>query len=325
VLLLGLAAPPALVLLGAAGQPELAVRTTPLFTHTGHLLGSRPVGQLFRCRHDGLRRIDLRAIALGAVPEEALELVLRADGPTGPELRRARFTPGRDAPRGGMLAFEFEPIAGSAGRVFHAEVVPAEGVASMPLGLWTRWRGQRGASRPWGPDLLEEQRQELRFQSPLPDLVALALTFVRLDAAGVVRVTVADAGSGETLRTAELGGLAIENGHAFVELGAPLDSYARELALTVELPAGAALRGEGGSPSFATLHGAHAPDEALLGMTLGGRALPRADLVLRVFTDADRPAAVARRLPPRVWVAWLAWIALVAAALRVPRPLRGRP
>lgn len=327
-LLLGVGAPPALVLLGAARQPEIAVRTVPHFAHTGRILAAQPPGQLFLCRDAGLERIELRPVSMGPLPTTPLELVLREGGPTGAVLRRASFQPGVDQAVDGRIRFAFEPLEESAGRVLHFELRPGQGAQELALGVWVRTCGQRGSSAPWGPAHLTENRYEIPFQSPYPDLSGAVVGCSTLDPEQSLRVSVLDE-QGETLRAASVHGLRLREGHACLRFEPPLaDSYGRVLRLVIECDPGVVLRGRRRTPSYATLHGtqeslAEPAGPALLGLTRGGVLVPGEALVFRAFTRAEPLSTLLARGSHTVWLAWGAWLALVLVALSLP--LRAPP
>ena len=66
------------------------MRTAPRRTAIGNVRPGSAVGQVFTVERDGLRRVDVAVDAHTEQPPGEVEPVLRADGPQGPELRRAR-------------------------------------------------------------------------------------------------------------------------------------------------------------------------------------------------------------------------------------------
>ena len=86
----GLALGTALVALGVRSLElrDLDVRGAPWRITSGPVPAGATVGQTFTAARDGLERIDVAAADVTDQPAEELELVLRADGPDGEELRR---------------------------------------------------------------------------------------------------------------------------------------------------------------------------------------------------------------------------------------------
>jgi hypothetical protein len=316
----------------AARLAELHVRSPRLDVHMGSLTSAQPLGQGFRCATDGLWRIDVRMLATEprhlAVP---IELVLRADAPDGPALRRATFDPDRtpDRLRGSWISFEFQPLTDSAGRAYWFELVPGAEAAHHYSGPWVRYRAQTGERRGWGDGVADGDRAEARFTSPLPDLSAVAVAVEHADADARIALTLVDVATDEVVRRVEQEPGELRRGWLPFAFEPLAEAYARVYRVEVGVEGSAALRTEGGELAFRSLHGRHAADPDLLGMTRGGEPLDDRDLFLRTFTTPGAAAIEHRlvhRAGARVVVAGLAWVgALALTALLVARALAGRP
>lgn len=312
----------------AARTAELHVRTPWLDVHMGSLTAARPPGQGFRCATDGLWRIDVRMLATEprhlAVP---IELVLRADAPDGPELRHATFDPDRtpDRLRGSWISFEFQPLTDSAGRAYWFELRPGAEAEHHYSGPWVRYRAQTGERRGWGDGVADGARAAARFTSPLPELSAVAVAVERADAGARLALELVDPDTDEVVRRAEVTPGEVRRGWVPIAFDAVAGSYARSFRVEVAVDGSAALRTDGGELAFRSLHGRHAADPDLLGMTRGGERLADRDLFFRTFTSPSAEAIehrLVRRAGGRAVAAGIAWLAAVAlTALLVSRVL----
>jgi len=301
-----------------AARPELAVRSRPLHTHVGSVLASQPIGQAFRCRRDGLRRIDVRALAPRKLDAGPIALVVRLDAADGEIVRSAQALPA-DA-SGQWVEFEFEPIDGSGGRTVFFELAPVDGAGEHPLRPWTRYRGQLGARRPWGSETLTETSVSFEVESVMHDLSAVALGLQRLEPEAAVELTLFEQGAGEPLRHARLTGHALHDGFAFLTFEPIPSSYARSYRAELSLPRGAVVRSTADGPTWLAYHGAHSVDAALVGMTRGRSTTPAQDLVFRAWsraTPAHMMALLIERVGQSLSLAFLGWLAFVAFVLHL--------
>lgn len=274
----------ALALAWAGAQVrDLDVRSAPWRINLGHLREGARAGELFTAVRDGLERIDVAVADFTEQPPSEVELVLRAEGPDGAELRRAlgaRLEPGN---QGGWLVFEFEPVEDSGGRRFHASIGPAAGVEVCWYAPWIRYRGSSDRGSRWGESVFEGPVVEGRFISDHAPLRGLAFGGEGFD--GVAELVLLDPEGRELRRSRVEFPAPVE--WAWLVFGfEPLaESRWRTLAYRIELPPGARLRGSGAEPARLSYFGGGRVDEHLGGLTHGARSLADRDLALRTFSS----------------------------------------
>lgn len=315
-LTLGLVLPLFVLQRGVSERPELAIRSRPLHVHAGQLLRAAPVGQVFRCTHDGLARIDVRAVAPRKLDAGPVELSIRLDAADAEVVRRVEALPS-DA-TGQWLEFRFEPIAASADREVFVQLTPAGDLEQHPLRPWMRPRGQIGSTRPWGRALAHDPLNTLTLSVEQPDLTGVAVAMQRVAPEARMVLDVHSEGTGDELRRVAVTGRAVSEGYVYFAFDPIPGSYARSFDLALYVEGDAVPRLSTGELSAITYHGRHRPDEALGGMTRGGERFDDRDLVLRVWTGADLGGTLARlqaRLGGRLRWAVLLWLACVAGVL----------
>jgi hypothetical protein len=314
-LLVGLAA----FLVTSPALPDLEVRTIPWTTPAGGLQAAAPPCQVFTCERDGLRRIDVAVTPVEPAQPENLELVLRADGPSGEGVRTVvarAFDPG---PWGGWLRFEFEPLADSSGKRFAFELRPAGGAPASHVAPFVRYRGHMGRGK-WQGEQRLSGIVEGEILCEEPDLRALGFCLPHLE--GRVALTLIDAESGADLRSASFEARApIEFGWVLLSFERLRDSRWRRYRYRLELPPGAELLADEKGACYFPFHGSGTVDARLGGMTLGGRELGDRDLNFRAWSDAGPSVAwgllrerLGWRLAP-IALAWLAASALLGFAV----------
>ena len=315
------------LLQASARLPDLDMRTQP-WTNHGGTFADLPPGQGFRCSRDGLHRIDVAVPPLYDAAPDVLELELRAEGPDGELLRRARgsgFEPAEPAALGGWIAFEFEPLHDSAGRGLHLTLRPAEGAPSTWVGPWIRFRGIPEQQSAWGPQVLESALVEGEFLSQQRDLRGLGFSFQGVQ--GTVVLVLAQAGSEEVLRRVERE-VRVEQGWVLLAFPAIEESRWKEFRFALHLPDGSRLHAIGDEPALVSFHGSGSVDPRLGGMTLGDQPLPDQDLVLRAWSSSGPAVALEllrERMGWRLWpvvIVWLAASGLLALALPGSRARR---
>jgi hypothetical protein len=273
----------ALALAWAGAQVrDLDVRSAPWRINLGHLRAGSHAGEVFTAVRDGLERIDVAVEDFTEQPTSEVELVLRADGPDGVELRRAlgaRLEPGR---QGGWLVFEFEPVEDSGGRRFHASIGPAPGVEVCWYAPWMRFRGSSDRGSRWGESVFEGPVVEGRFISDHAPLRGLA--FGGEELSGAAELVLLDLEGRELRRSRVEFPEPVEWGWIVFGFEPLAESRWRTLAYRVELPAGARLRGSGEEPARLSFFGGGRVDEHLGGLTHGGRTFADRDLALRTWS-----------------------------------------
>lgn len=313
------------LLVGSWGLPDLDVRALWFRVSVGHTQAASPPGQLVRCERDGLHRVDMAVTDIYGTAPQDLELVVRDGGPTGEVLRRAPGAGFRPLDSGGWLRFDLERIADSGGRALHLSLLPAGEAASSHVAAMTRLRGVVDGLRPWGEQVFEGPLIEDELVSRQPDLRGLSVYFRELE--GRVALVLYDADSGRELRRSEAEARApVLDGWVALGFEPLADSRWKRYRYRLALPPGARLVGPPEGPTLAAWHGSGEVDERLGTMTLGDRALPERDLLLRAWTTSGPGLAFARlgerlgwRLLPLV-VAWLAASALIGRLLPRRRP-----
>ena len=280
----GLALGTALVALGVRSLElrDLDVRGAPWRITSGPVPAGATVGQTFTAARDGLERVDVAAADVSDQPAEELELVLRADGPDGEELRRVRADRLEPMRHGAWLVFEFEPLADSAGRRLHAQLAPAEGVDACHYAPFVRFRGFDDWGESWGERAFTGPVVEGEFLSHFDSLRGLA--FGGEDLGGPAELVLFDAAGAEVRRAR------VENppdvGWGWLVFGfEALDaSRWRTWRYRLELSPEATLRGTDEGPARVGYYGGGAADARLDGMTQNGALLADRDLGLRTFS-----------------------------------------
>ncbi|MDP6409844.1 MAG: hypothetical protein QGI46_10745 [Planctomycetota bacterium] len=323
--------------------PDVEVRSLPWRTHGGRLSATRPTGQGFRCRWDGLRRIDVALVALAPGREAELELVLRAGGPQGALLRRARVRPGPLEGQGAFVTFEFDPLADSRGRRFWFELTPIERDQPSPYSAWVRFHGQPGHDCAWGDriltgpviegplvDLEKVWSQQDPGNVPHPHLRAVAVAADHLDGAlGATRLELWEEGaSGAPLRAVELGAEhEVHGGWAFFSFPPIADSRWKRYRFRFSLHEGARLVGLEQGLSLKTFHGGELPDSPLAGISLGGVPHADRDLVFRAWSAPsadDLTALIVERAGWKLVACAIAWTLAMGLVLRLLLARRAR-
>jgi len=315
--------------------PDVEIRLQQRTTQAGRIFGGHPLGQGFRCEHDGLRALDVALAPIGG-DARAIELELRRGGPEGELVRRAQIEAAALPASDGWARFEFEPLEDSAGQEFHFALACEDRNAHSP---WVRYRGVPYVVRPWGDRALEGSVVEGELLPAPPrartdlhhgDLhtLAFATNYVHPQA-GVMTLTLSDASTGDVLRTASVGpGVPCDTGWTFFHFETLADTRWRALHFKVELPTGASLIGNAEGPSIVAYHGGSQVPDDVLGATCAGAALPQRDLVFRAWSSSTRSALLARlreRGGERILWAALAWfLALVVASRLLGRPVEER-
>lgn len=317
------------------GLPDVEIRLAERTTQAGRIFGGYPLGQGFTCEHDGLHALDVALAPIGgaALP---LELELRRGAADGEVVRRASVAAEALPASDGWARFEFEPIEDSGGERFFFALSASDRTGHSP---WLRFRGVPYVVRPWGDRALEGSviEGELLPAPPRPrtdlhhgDLHALAfaMNYVHPQA-GVTKLELSDAQTGEVLRTASIGpGLPCDTGWVFFRFETLADTRWRALRFRVELPTGASLIGNADGPSIVAYHGGSKVPEDVLGATCAGAELPQRDLVFRAWSSDSRSALLARlaeRGGERIVWAAIAWfLAIVVAARLLGRPVEER-
>jgi len=341
--LLVLAAGVAPLGLKLADLRDVEVRAIPWRTHGGRLQGASPVGQGFRCRWDGLDRIEVALVALGPTRDAELELVLRDGARDGPVLRTVRADAAQPAGSRPWLAFDFEPLPDSAGRALWFELRPADGAQDSPWSTWTRYHGQPGVDAPWGDRVLAGRvfegdvidnslpPQKLHFWSkvPHPHLSAMAFAVEELrPAEGAVLLELWDAGgdpaSDPPLRRSRLApGAGVEGGYAFFHFEPIAASRWKDMRFRLTAPEGARMIGFEKGLSFKTLHGGDPGPPALIGMARGDEVHTDCSLIFRAHSSPARSEVLRLlldRLDGRLAGAALCWILGTLLILGLVRP-----
>ena len=334
---LALAAVTALVPLAALAPelPDVEVRTVPWRTHGGKLVAAHPVGEGFRCRWNGLARIEVGLVSLAPPAGAEVELVLRADSPDGEILRRSRTVPGELPGQGHFASFEFEPLADSAGRELWFELAPPEGGSPSPYSPWVRFHGQPGHDTPWGNRIVQGPVIEGKLADasrppstedpgnvPHANLRALAFaTDSLIPGSGAVKLELFEQGRDAPVRSVELGEEnEVHGGYVFFSFPPIEESRWKSYRYRVNVPPDSRLVGFELGPSVKTFHGAELGERALLGASLGGVRHPDRDLVFRAWSSPARTevlALILERAGGRLILAALLWTLAIGLVLRV--------
>lgn len=335
----------------ARALPVIDVHERPWTTQSGRLLERYPLGQSFRCAADGLERIEVALVPMESPPRGTLVLRLCADGPKGELLREVERAPDALAPPGALVAFAFEPVEGSAGKVFHFELRPGAGPRPADWAAWIRYRGREGHEGAWGNRTYEQPvleglvrpsiapgREEGFDPIAKPDNVPhpffRALSFAALQLAprlGEARLELWELDAqGPPLRSASLAPEdEVRDGFAFFSFEPIADSRFRMYRYRLVLPPGSVLVGDAVGPTMKSWHGLDRAGGDLLGASVGGEPRPDRDLVFRAFArpaPARALALVRERAGWRLWAGLFAWLAASTAliALVLPRPAKDR-
>lgn len=328
--------------LAAGDLPDIEIRTVPWRAHSGRLLARWPLAQGFRCETDGLRRIEVALVSLVRPSNGGVELTLRAGGPDGAALRTVEVRPGDLAQGGEWVAFDFEPVADSAGRDFWFELSPTADRRPGDHGAHVRYHGQVGHIGTWAGRVVPGPVVEgvLRAVKPLrprpraegappvdevphPNLRAVA--FAAQDVAprlGEVKLELWREGDeGPPLRTVVLGPEnEVRNGFLIFAFEPIADSRWTRYRYRLTLHDRAALIGDELGPTMLTFHGTEDGDGRLLGLARGGVVVGDRDLVFRAWGERDRARAfglIRERAGWRLWLAAALWIAAVAIVVRL--------
>lgn len=332
----------------ARALPLIDVHERPWTTQSGRLLERYPLGQSFRCAADGLARIEVALVPLHVPPRGTLRLRLRADGPEGELVREVELAPGASAPPGALVAFEFAPVEGSAGRVFHFDLVPATGPRPADWAAWIRYRGREGHEGAWGNRTYEQPviegvvrasiapgREEGFDPIAKPDNVPhpsfRALSFAALQLAprlGEARLDLWELDAqGPPLRSVSLAQEdEVRDGFAFFSFEPIADSRFRKYRYRLVLPPGSVLVGDAIGPTMKSWHGLDRAGGELLGASVGGEPRPDRDLVFRAFARPDPARALAvirERAGWRLWTGLSAWLAASTALIALVLPRSG--
>jgi hypothetical protein len=325
---------------GLERAAEVEVRTVPWRTQTGRLSDSARTGQGFRCRWNGLSRIEIAVAALGPAEGAQLDLELRADKRGGEVLRRSRVTPVGLAGGRGYVPFDFEPLSDSAGRDFWFELgVPGQARQS-PYSAWIRYHGQPGIDAPWGNRILPGTVFEGRLvdnsvqpgerqtwaKVPHAQLAAVAFAVEALrPATGLARLELWDEGAdpatdaprvSTTLSSEE----EVLGGYAFFAFEPLAHSRWKDMRYRLTVGAAARVVGFGAGPSFKTFHGGTPAEPSLLGMTRAERLHLDRSLVFRARSSPSRAEVfelIESRAGWKLWCGALCWVLGVVLALRL--------
>jgi len=302
-----------------AGEPtpELEVRAIPHQTQFGRIFPGFAVGQVFRCAGP-IRRIDVALVPLGGEPTP-LEFTLRADGPQGEVLRRARLAP-RDLPReDAWVSIAFEPVEHAGGQ-YHFSLASTQPSSHSP---WVRYRAVSHVVRPWGTQVLRTTPQEFEFALlPHGDLRALAIAVDGLDAAAApATVELFDPRNGELVARGEVLQRSPQaSAWVFFTFATPWPGARwRPWTARLQLPPGARVIGDAGGPSLISFHAGEALDEQLVGAAVGSSVFPDRDVMFRVWGDVAneglRGRAFARLGGRAPWIALLFVLSVAAIGL----------
>lgn len=329
-------------LLASANSSDVQVRTIPWRTQAGRLQRAIPLGQGFRCTFDGLHSIDVALVALGNAQGAKLELVLRAEGPEGPVLRRsmAHSLPAQS----GWGVFNFKPLADSAGRALWWQLEwPGEARQSVHS-PWIRYHGQVGINMAWGNTIVRGPQLEGRLADapagqtapgaysrvPHPYLCAVAFAAENLrPAVGPVRLELwgpgQDPASDPALRTATLEDEdEVHGGYAFFAFEPIAQSRWSDITYRLTLNDGAKLVGTEGAPSRLTWHGKRLSDPALLGHSRGARIHTDRSLIFRAHSAPGPRQRLEQILERGGWRLLLGALCWIIAAGLLFRALFGR-
>jgi len=339
----------------AAGDlPDIEVRTRPLRAHAGRLLARHPIGQGFRCESEGLWRIEVALASIVLPARGGVELNVRAGGPKGTLLRSSVVRPGVLAPGGELVAFDFEPLMGSAGRALWFDLRPTEDLRPAAYCAYLRTHGQVGHHGVWGtrlhagpvvegvlrasqaPEFQPRAGDPLLDEVPHPNLRSVAVAVAEVDPRhGEVRLELWEEGvDGPPVRRVTLAEEdATHSGFVWFSFEPIAESRWKRFRFRITLPEGAALIGDEIGPTMITFHGAQQGHARLLGLSRGSTVTGDRDLVFRAWGARDRLGSLrkmAERAGWRLWAAAALWLTATALLVRhlivgaAPANSRGR-
>ncbi|MFT7671010.1 MAG: hypothetical protein ACI8X5_003725, partial [Planctomycetota bacterium] len=268
---------------------DVAVRTVPWRTQAGQITKSSPIGQGFRPEWNGLDRVDLALVALGATDGAQLELVLRQGSADGEVLRRARMPAGALDSGRGWVAFEFDPIEHSAGQAFWFSLeIPGEKQRS-PYSPWIRFNGHPGEDSPWGDRIISGKEvegliadhsaagveQPLYGTLPAPNLTAIAFATDSIQPSpGEIRLEVwpadEDRATSKLKRSVTIGPEEqVFGGYTYFAFEPVPESRGKPWSFSLSLNQSARLVGFESGPSLKTFHSGPIAPGPLLGLTRG--------------------------------------------------------
>lgn len=286
-----------------SGSPDIEVRTIPRRTQLGRLQRGAELGQGFRCEFDGLRRIEVALVPLGATAGTRLALVLRESAPDGQVLRRVEAS---SLPKtSGWGLFEFEPVEDSAGREFwwQLELVGERG--QSPYSPYLRYHGQIGINMGWGSRIAKGTQFEGRLfdrhslenakgtYSRVPHPYLTAVSFAAETLRPVMGPTTLELWGpnqtpfeSEPLRRVQLhSGEATHGGYAFFAFEPIEASRWVDIHFRLSVPRGARMVGADQGLSFLTWHGKRQGQPGLLGFSRGDRIQGDRSLVFRAISE----------------------------------------
>lgn len=290
---------------------DLDVRGAPWRITAGPILAGQPVGQGFTAVRDGLERVEVAVADVSDQPADEVELVLRAEGPEGEELRRVRAVRIDREARNAWLVFEFEPVPDSGGRRLHVELGPAPDVEVCHHAPFVRFRGADDWGEPWGASEFSGPVVEGGFISYFSMLRGLAFGGEHLG--GPAELVLLDENDVEVRRARLAERPAAEWGWLVFGFEEIEDSRWRTWRYRIELPEGGVLRGSDQEPSRVGYYGEGNADVHLHGMTLGDERFEDRDLGLRTFS-ARGPGVAWNLLRERLGAKGLAGLALLGLA-----------
>lgn len=299
------------LILGGAQVRDLDVRSAPWRLSLGHLRAGSTAGEVFTAVRDGLERVDVAVADFTDQSPAEVELVLRADGPQGAELRRARGERLLPGDQGGWLVFEFEPVPDSAGRRFHVSIGPAPGVEVCWYAPWIRFRGLPDRGARWSESAFPGPVVEGRFISDHASLRGLAFGGEGLG--GPAELVLLDLEGRELRRSRFENPEPVEWGWLVFGFEALEASRWKTLAYRLEIPPGAVLRGTSEGPARVSYFGGGSVDPHLGGLTYGEQAFSDRDLALRTWSERGSGVALAQ-LRERLGARGLAAAALFVLA-----------
>lgn len=262
---------------------DLDVRSDPRRVSIGAVQPGTVTGEVFTAVRDGLERVDVAVTTFTEQALDEVELVLRADGPEGAELRRVRAARLEPASQGGWLVFEFEPVPDSAGRRFHAAYGPAPGIALCGYGPWIRVRGMADRGSPWGAQTFAGPLVEGRFISDHANLRALA--FGGEELGSEAQLVLLDPAGREVRRARAENSEPVEWGWLVFGFEPVVESRWRTWSYRLELQSATTLRGSDDGPARVGFYGGGRVDGHLHGLTRGATHFTDRDLVLRTWSE----------------------------------------
>ncbi len=311
---------------------DIEVRTVPRRTQAGRLQRGADIGQGFRCDFDGLHRIEVALVPLGDAGDSQLELVLRAEGPTGQVLRQVQASQLPATADWGV--FDFEPLQDSAGRALWWQLQLTGDKGQSPYSPYIRYHGQIGINMGWGKRIEQGRVFEGRLfdrhslenakgtyaKVPHPYLTAVSFAAETLrPALGPAKLELWGPDqtpySSKPLRTVSLDPKeATHGGYAFFAFEPIKDSRWTDIHFRLSVPPGARMVGADEGLSFLTWHGKRQGQAGLLGFSRGERIQKDRSLVFRATsspTPLDNLRRVLERAGVRLILGLLLWILAV--------------